>query len=976
MTSSKIEKPSSSLSVLNVRQDPLGSSVLLKCSIKNHLPGFRYLVKAKGKNFKPVAQAQSSSPPKNRKKKKKKKNRKNSNETVSSVRVDKEERELPSEYNLPTVKEFSSILCPENSKIESFSFEQIVSVDHVSNGDQSTFQIIAVPPLEKQYQTEEDIQRKEALRKEISELEREKKDFSVLEKDPNFSFQPTQQAFPVTLKATKHAIRKGERIFINLPNINEKIPVIVPETIEPGCELKFTVTQQEVCNQKVRLPDGTALSLPRNDMDTSSLRRFIHLEVLRRQIKSRKDNIQKRIDEVNEVEKRRKIPFLCSNILEVMVPASVPMKLNPPTPASRKKSSIKLKWRPPLDDNGSPVHSYRMQMKVNENEEHQWFDVYTGKDLHCTITNLIGGKCYCFRVSAINEIGQSDFSDVTKVKTLAGLPEPPEQVSIIQSTSIDYGVCTKIVDSGGDSVDNQVEGSSKDDTDDISDGDTDDSDTDDAYHNSNEQGVNTVPVKPQSGNNNVPVKPHSGNNNVPVIPHSGNSISHPAQPSGDGSNVFSGPACDLTDFFNDPTYGWEDYGDCNIHGKRRLEDKVLLAEGASCTPTCSKGYMISGKVFCAQGIVGPSFCKPSSCIPEKPLHGSLGDCKHYYSYMEHGTKCKPNCDKGYILKSYSYCKGGRFYSGKCEPPPCCITNNDMLPNTSIDRTGCPDLLKSGQRCQFDCMSASEGEQSFYKHGYTKCKNGLLISVSKCCSGGILPADCVNDYKKEEKKILEKNRLMNTVGKGCPYNINQPVLQDPFENGGSSNSSNSNSVNSNSGISNSGNSNSVNGGKLGDGEDSGDDSNSISSTDKGKTGSSMRISQNQNRSRGSGNRSNRIGAKNNVGKTSRASTKRYNDGEDEGRGPMGLIAVVAPTVVVFVGAMFCFIRWRLQKKGSLDTGEVVEEENGDDGSGAVERKNPLTDKDLSDFPALRRDTFLEKDEEDGNEGEKGGGETQS
>lgn len=58
---------------------------------------------------------------------------------------------------------------------------------------------------------------------------------------------------------------------------------------------------------------------------------------------------------------------------------------------------------PPLVDGGSPIYCYDVEMSPVEKDEPR--EVYQGSEVECTVSNLLPGKTYSFRLRAANKIG-------------------------------------------------------------------------------------------------------------------------------------------------------------------------------------------------------------------------------------------------------------------------------------------------------------------------------------------------------------------------------------------------------------------------------------------------------------------------------------------------------------------------------------------------------------------------------------------
>ncbi|KAJ8338343.1 hypothetical protein SKAU_G00373090 [Synaphobranchus kaupii] len=97
-------------------------------------------------------------------------------------------------------------------------------------------------------------------------------------------------------------------------------------------------------------------------------------------------------------------------------------------PAGRAKPrEIPLTWEPPVQDGGSPVSQYAVEM--GESTEGSRCPLYQGSETHCTASSLLPGHRYCFWVKATNQAGWGPLSEVCETPTAPGPPEqcgPPE----------------------------------------------------------------------------------------------------------------------------------------------------------------------------------------------------------------------------------------------------------------------------------------------------------------------------------------------------------------------------------------------------------------------------------------------------------------------------------------------------------------------------------------------------------------------
>ncbi|KAJ8391437.1 hypothetical protein AAFF_G00089110 [Aldrovandia affinis] len=115
-----------------------------------------------------------------------------------------------------------------------------------------------------------------------------------------------------------------------------------------------------------------------------------------------------------------------SDTLQVQTPSVPPGPCLPPRVVGKPKArEVQLRWGCPLVDGGSVTSCYSLEMTLRDGaqaEEHR--EVYQGPELDCTISSLLPGKAYSFRLRAANKAGYGPFSERCEVTTGAGAPEP------------------------------------------------------------------------------------------------------------------------------------------------------------------------------------------------------------------------------------------------------------------------------------------------------------------------------------------------------------------------------------------------------------------------------------------------------------------------------------------------------------------------------------------------------------------------
>ena len=108
------------------------------------------------------------------------------------------------------------------------------------------------------------------------------------------------------------------------------------------------------------------------------------------------------------------------------VPPGVPTAL---VATALDTSRIRLSWAPPDDDGGSPITGYRIGISLDGNN---WTDSVDTGNTPYTHSDLPWGTTHHYHVSAINEFGVGDSSNVDFATTF-DVPDPP---SVLTATTI------------------------------------------------------------------------------------------------------------------------------------------------------------------------------------------------------------------------------------------------------------------------------------------------------------------------------------------------------------------------------------------------------------------------------------------------------------------------------------------------------------------------------------------------------------
>ncbi|XP_078420592.1 fibronectin type III domain containing 3Ba [Cetorhinus maximus] len=108
----------------------------------------------------------------------------------------------------------------------------------------------------------------------------------------------------------------------------------------------------------------------------------------------------------------------CSDSLSVRTQSIAPGLCQPPRLVGKPKhKEFQIQWGPP--DGDSIVTEYTLEMSQGELAPSE---VYCGPDLECTVSSLLPGTTYQFRVRAANEAGYGPYSEESDLTTATGPP--------------------------------------------------------------------------------------------------------------------------------------------------------------------------------------------------------------------------------------------------------------------------------------------------------------------------------------------------------------------------------------------------------------------------------------------------------------------------------------------------------------------------------------------------------------------------
>ena len=76
------------------------------------------------------------------------------------------------------------------------------------------------------------------------------------------------------------------------------------------------------------------------------------------------------------------------------------------------EDSLALDWDEPKDDGGSEIIQYVVEKR--EASKRTWQEALKTEDLDTTISDLVEGQTYMFRVAAENEVGVGEFAELSQ----------------------------------------------------------------------------------------------------------------------------------------------------------------------------------------------------------------------------------------------------------------------------------------------------------------------------------------------------------------------------------------------------------------------------------------------------------------------------------------------------------------------------------------------------------------------------------
>lgn len=114
----------------------------------------------------------------------------------------------------------------------------------------------------------------------------------------------------------------------------------------------------------------------------------------------------------------------------ITTPPGRPSAPGAPSSAGASRTGLKVRWQR-ASERGSPIVEYVLEMAPAGGA---YAEVYRGPEVVTSISGLLPGSRWTFRVLATNEIGCSDWSDVSELATSASVPLPPRTLRVVAAS--------------------------------------------------------------------------------------------------------------------------------------------------------------------------------------------------------------------------------------------------------------------------------------------------------------------------------------------------------------------------------------------------------------------------------------------------------------------------------------------------------------------------------------------------------------
>ena len=107
-------------------------------------------------------------------------------------------------------------------------------------------------------------------------------------------------------------------------------------------------------------------------------------------------------------------------------PFTVPLPPSAPDVVDWSESHMDLEWKEPIDDGGSPITGYIIEMKVSHSSEWNQVQTIEGNRKKGTVNGLREGDKYQFRITALNKAGPSEPGQPSRPKEAKARFLPPK----------------------------------------------------------------------------------------------------------------------------------------------------------------------------------------------------------------------------------------------------------------------------------------------------------------------------------------------------------------------------------------------------------------------------------------------------------------------------------------------------------------------------------------------------------------------
>ncbi|XP_059823849.1 fibronectin type-III domain-containing protein 3A isoform X2 [Hypanus sabinus] len=148
---------------------------------------------------------------------------------------------------------------------------------------------------------------------------------------------------------------------------------------------------------------------------------------------------------------------LVSETLQVQTAAVPPGPCHPPRLTGKPRArELQLHWGQPPVTGGSQVISYKLEIFASDLNDPK--EVYQGPDMECTVSNLLPGRIYGFRLRAANKTGYGPFSEKCEICTAAACPDQCKAPQVTCKTATCVHVSWTVpADNGADVTEYRLE---------------------------------------------------------------------------------------------------------------------------------------------------------------------------------------------------------------------------------------------------------------------------------------------------------------------------------------------------------------------------------------------------------------------------------------------------------------------------------------------------------------------------------------